>query len=103
MRILIALAVLCFPLSSAVAGDDHDDRHDRHDRHDWHDRHDRHDWRGGGFGVFIGPPPIYYAPPVYYASACYAGPVTCPLYGRRPAGAPCHCRSGYGVYHGRAG
>ena len=87
-----------------------------------------HRWYGGGprVGVFVGPPavvvrppiyapppvvfapPVYVAPPpVYYApalaSACYAGPVTCPLYGPQALGTPCQCQAGYSVFPGRAG
>jgi hypothetical protein len=102
MRTLIALAalcipVLCSPLDSAKA--------------EWNDHRFHHRHHGGGLGVFVGPPPVYYAPPpVYYAppvrqyaASCYAGPVSCPLYSPRPYGAPCQCRYGYGAYPGRAG
>jgi hypothetical protein len=100
-------------------------------RQRWHGGGPRdgwHRWHGGRprVGVFIGPPPLvvrppYYAPPpvvvappayvvpppVYYppayASACYAGPVSCPLYAPQPPGSPCRCQAGYSIFPGRAG
>ncbi len=61
-------------------------------------------WRGGGFGVVIGVPPVVVAPPAYYAPppayyppASYAPPVA--YYGapHRPVWVPPHWARGYWV------